>query len=310
MSSSSSVVTDPLAVTQTAPRFRDIWNLFKPRVMSLVVFTGIAGVVAALSIAPASQITLQSPVLLFVGVLLLALGSGSAGAINMWVDRDIDAVMTRTRLRPIPSGRIAPDSALGLALLGAHMAVVMLGLATNWVAAFWLGFAIIFYAWFYSMILKRRTPQNIVIGGAAGAFPPVIGWAMVTGNVSHPLPWLLFALIFLWTPPHFWALALVSSEDYARAKVPMYPVVHGQRQTEIMMIVYAMSLIVTGGALGIWGGLAPFASWGIVGLSALFTLSCIQLRRAPACDKTDIAKKVFGYSIAYLFIVFLLVMMG
>jgi len=296
------------APIDAAPTLRDIVSLFKPRVMSLVVFTGIAGVIAALSVAPSQS--LNNPWLLMIGICLLALGSGSAGAINMWVDRDIDAVMNRTRTRPIPAGKIAPDSALGLALLGVHMAVVMLGLATNWIAAFWLGFAIVFYAWFYSMVLKRRTPQNIVIGGAAGAFPPVIGWAMVTGDVAHPLPWLLFALIFLWTPPHFWALALVSSDDYARAKIPMYPLVHGPRKTQIMMIVYAVTLIAVSTGILLFGGLAPYVGYAMIGLSSIFVLSCVQLYRAPESQKIEIARKIFGYSIAYLFIVFLLVMIG
>src|SRR5205085_125823 len=218
----------------TPARVRDYVALLKPRVMSLVVFTGLVG----LLIAPAHIHPFES----FLAVLAIALGSGAAGAINMWYERDLDALMKRTANRPLPAGRVAPDDALGLGVLLSIFSVLLMALAANFVAAALLAAAILFYVFVYTIWLKRRTPQNIVIGGAAGAFPPMIGWAAATGEVSL-VGVALFMLIFLWTPPHFWALALYRSDDYRRAGVPMLPVVAGARATKRQMLLYTLLLV-------------------------------------------------------------------
>ena len=202
--------------------FGDYFALLKPRVMSLVVFTALVGLMAA----PVPV----HPLIGFCAILFIAIGGGASGALNMWWDADIDRIMTRTRKRPIPSGRVQPGEALSLGLGLAGLSVVMLALATNWFAGAFLAFTIFFYVVIYSMWLKRSTPQNIVIGGAAGAFPPVIGWVAATGGMAVE-PWLMFALIFMWTPPHFWALALFMRSDYDDAGVPMLTVTHGRRAT-------------------------------------------------------------------------------
>ena len=220
--------------TDVTTEARDFITLLKPRVMFLVVFTGIAGMV----LAPGHV----NIVLALIATLCIALASGGAGAVNMWFDRDIDAIMTRTRERPIPMGRIEPEAALAFGSMAIFAAVSTMGLALNWTAAALLAGAAGFYIFIYTMWLKRRTPQNIVIGGAAGAFPPVIGWAAVTGHADWQ-PWLLFLLVFLWTPPHFWALALYKRDDYARANVPMLPVVRGERHTKWQMLLYTLLLI-------------------------------------------------------------------
>ena len=214
-------MTDTTAVFDQNPEasFGDYVALLKPRVMSLVVFTALAGLV----VAPVSV----HPMVAFTAILFIAIGGGASGALNMWWDADIDSVMRRTQGRPVPSGRVAPGEALGLGLALSGFAVVMLWLASNWVAAGLLAFTIFFYAVVYTMWLKRSTPQNIVIGGAAGAFPPMIGWAVATGGVSVESV-LMFALIFMWTPPHFWALALFMKDDYSNAGVPMLTVTHGR----------------------------------------------------------------------------------
>jgi protoheme IX farnesyltransferase len=210
----------------------DFVALLKPRVMSLVVFTGIVG----LLLAPGAV----HPLLAAVAVLCIAVGAGAAGAINMWYDRDIDALMARTRERPIPAGRVTPAVALGLGISLAVASVAIMGLALNWVAAGLLAFTIFFYVVVYTIGLKRRTPQNIVIGGAAGAFPPMIGWAAVSGELTLA-PFILFAIIFLWTPPHFWALALFRRGDYDKAGIPMLPVVAGEAVTRRQILVYTLS---------------------------------------------------------------------
>ncbi len=216
------------AVPAAGARVADFVELLKPRVMSLVVFSGFAG----LMVAPGEL----HPVLAAVAILCIAVGAGASGAINMWYDRDIDAVMQRTRHRPIPAGRVDPHEAVSFGVVLAIGAVALMALAVNWLAAGLLALTIAFYVFVYTMWLKRRTPQNIVIGGAAGAFPPMIGWAAVTGGVDLA-PVALFLLIFMWTPPHFWALALYRSGDYARAGVPMLPVVAGARATKVQMLV-------------------------------------------------------------------------
>ncbi len=224
------------AVTTTgAAELSDWFALLKPRVMTLVVFTGLIG----LLIAPGHL----NPILAFTAVLCIAVAAGACGAINMWYDRDIDAVMRRTRNRPIPAGRIEPGAALGFGVTLAVGAVIMMGLAVNIAAASVpLALSVAFYVFVYTMWLKRRTPQNIVIGGAAGAFPPVIGWAAVTGSVDL-VPLVLFAIVFFWTPPHFWSLALFANSDYQRAGVPMLPVVAGAKATRRHIVAYTLLLV-------------------------------------------------------------------
>src|SRR3954463_8345039 len=212
----------------------DYIALLKPRVMSLVVFTALVG----LLVAPGHI----HPVIGFAALLCIAIGAGASGALNMWYDADIDAIMTRTKRRPIPAGRIQPGEALAFGATLAVGSVVVLGVLVNWVAAALLAFTIAFYVFVYTMWLKRATPQNIVIGGAAGAFPPVVGWAAVTGDVSLE-PLILFAIIFFWTPPHFWALSLFAHADYEKAGVPMLPVTHGARETRRQVLIYTLVLL-------------------------------------------------------------------
>ena len=269
------------------------WSLLKPRVMSLVVFTGFAGMYVA-------QGSLH-PLVFAVALFAIAAGAGASGAINQWYDRDIDAVMKRTKTRPIPAGFMAPAEALTLGLVVSAISVLLLGLSTNWLAAGLLAFTIFFYAVVYTVWLKRRTPQNIVIGGAAGAFPPMIGWAAVTGSLSIE-PILLFGIIFMWTPPHFWALALVKNDDYTRANIPMLPVVAGAAETRRQIVIYAV-LMAPGAVVPSFIGMASFSYGIIAGLAgALFVGLSIKLWRDGA-DK--IAMQLFGYSILYLFLVFL-----
>jgi protoheme IX farnesyltransferase len=272
----------------------DYWALLKPRVMSLVVFTGFAG----LWLAPGHL----HPVLAGVAILCIAVGAGASGAINMWYDRDIDAVMARTQTRPLPSGRIQPSEALGFGVVLAAGSIILMGLAVNPMAAALLALTIGFYVFVYTMWLKRRTPQNIVIGGAAGAFPPMIGWAAVTGDVGWPSV-ALFALIFFWTPPHFWALALFRSGDYARAGVPMLPVVAGALETKKQMFLYTLVLWPVALAPYFFGlaGVAYLAAASV--LSVAFTVCAVAVWR----DQTDrAAKRMFGFSILYLFLLFAL----
>jgi protoheme IX farnesyltransferase len=269
---------------------RDFFALLKPRVMSLVVFTGFAG----LAVAPGDL----HPVLAAVAILCIAVASGAAGAINMWYDRDIDAVMERTRQRPIPTGKVEPSEALAFGVILASGAVMLMFLATNAVAAGLLAAAVLFYVFVYTMWLKRRTTQNIVIGGAAGAFPPAIGWAAVTGDVGIEAA-TLFLLIFFWTPPHFWALALYRKGDYAAAGVPMLPVIHGTRETKRQMLVYTVLLV----ALSLAPCFLGFAGWPVYGaVAAALSLIFLALAIAVWRDESDrSAKRMFGYSIFYLF---------
>ena len=270
----------------------DFVALLKPRVMSLVVFTGFVG----LYLAPGHL----HPLLAAVAVLCIAVGAGAAGAINMWYDRDIDAVMKRTQNRPLPGGRMAPGEALGFGCVLAAASVVVMGLAINWVAATLLAGTIAFYILVYTVWLKRRTPQNIVIGGAAGAFPPMVGWTAVTGDIGLA-SLALFALIFFWTPPHFWALSLYRTGDYARAGVPMMPVVAGARETKKQMLLYtivlwpvALAPTLLGLAGLVYGAVA-------VVLSVLFTLAAVRVW----FDSGDAsAKRMFAFSILYLFLLF------
>ncbi len=227
----------PLGVSSDLSEVRDWFALLKPRVMLLVVFTGVVGMAAA----PGHL----NPVLGTVAILCIAVAAGAAGAINMWYDRDVDALMRRTLRRPIPAGRIAPGAALSFGIFLSIASVALMGLATNWVASAMLAASIGFYVFIYTMWLKRRTPQNIVIGGAAGAFPPIIGWAAVTGGIAWP-PVLMFVIVFLWTPPHFWALSLWAHDDYEKAGVPMLPVVAGPAETRRQILAYAVALVPAG----------------------------------------------------------------
>jgi len=273
---------------------QDYIDLLKPRVMSLVVFTGLCG----LLMAPGSI----HPVLAFSAILSIAVGAGAAGCLNMWWDRDIDALMTRTQKRPLPAGRIDPDSALAFGVILSMVSVMTMGVAIHWLAAGLLAITILFYIFIYTMWLKRWTPQNIVIGGAAGALPPVIGWSAVTGTV--PLEaWILFGIIFLWTPPHFWALSLYRHDDYARAKVPMLPVTAGIEATKRQIVLYTVLLIlltlvptVIGMATWVYGGFASGLGAGFLSLAW----------RVKLQDAVQPAMQLFAYSIIYLFALFLM----
>ena len=277
----------------------DYVALLKPRVMSLVVFTGLVG----MALAPGTL----HPVLAFTAILCMAVGAGASAAINMWYDRDIDAVMTRTRGRPLPSGRVAPGEALGLGIVLAVGSVLVMGLAVNAVAAALLALTIAFYVFVYTMWLKRRTPQNIVIGGAAGALPPMIGWAAVGGDVTVA-SLALFAIIFMWTPPHFWALSLYRSDDYARAGVPMMPVVAGARETKKQMLLYSLVLVPLTLApyfLGVVGALYAGAA-SVLGAVLVAAAVRVWLVGEDAAERA--AKQMFAYSILYLFLLFALML--
>jgi len=269
----------------------DYFALLKPRVMSLVIFTALVGMI----VAPGGM----NPMLAVVSLLAIAVGAGASGALNMWWDADIDAVMQRTEKRPIPSGRIPRAEAAAFGGFLSVLSVALLALASNYLAAGLLAFTIFFYVVIYSMWLKRSTPQNIVIGGAAGALPPVVGWAAASG--SAPLePWVLFAIIFLWTPPHFWALALYKSGDYERAGVPMMPVVKGEASTRKQIFAYAIILAATG-VLPFLLGMAGFLYLAVsAGLGAGFVWLAFAVMRTPEGDYGS-AKKLFGFSILYLF---------
>jgi protoheme IX farnesyltransferase len=279
------------------PGVADYVALLKPRVMSLVVFTGFVG----LYLAPGHL----HPLLAAVAVLCIAVGAGASGAINMWYDRDIDAVMRRTQARPLPAGRMEPGEALGFGCFLAVASVVMMGLAVNWAAAALLALTIGFYVIVYTVWLKRRTPQNIVIGGAAGAFPPLIGWVAATGRIEL-MPVLLFALIFLWTPPHFWALSLFVRSDYAAAGVPMLPVVAGVRHTRLQVLLY--SLPMAAAAVAPWWLRQAGLVYGVtaITMSAVFLLLAVEVavsrETEPKAMKSE--RRLFAFSILYLFILF------
>ncbi len=277
--------------------WRDFWALTKPRVMSLVVFTALCGLLAA----PGNI----HPVIGFTAILCIAVGAGASGALNQWYEFDIDAKMARTAERPLPAGRMDRQAALHFGIGLSGFSVVTMGMAVNWLSAGLLAFSIFFYAVVYTIWLKRFTPQNIVIGGAAGAFPPVIGWAAVTGDVTM-LPVILFAIIFLWTPPHFWALALFMKADYAAAGVPMLPVVSGRKVTRNQIFAYSFPMAAA--------AIAPYAlgmsSWvygaAAVLLNAVFLVLAFAVWRNEATDAVDMKseKRLFSYSILYLFLLF------
>ena len=274
----------------------DYIALMKPRVMSLVVFTALVG----MALAPIQL----HPALAVIALICIAVGAGASGALNMWYDADIDACMQRTARRPIPLGYVAPEEALTFGTILALGSVATLGLIINWVAASLLAFTIGFYVLVYTMWLKRRTPQNIVIGGAAGAFPPMIGWAAATGSVSLDSV-TLFLIIFLWTPPHFWALALYRTRDYARAGVPMLPVVAGQDETRKQIVIYAALLLPVGLAptvVGLAGGLYAVVAMGLGGIFLALALALYRTREGRAADHA--ARRLFAFSILYLFALF------
>jgi heme o synthase len=288
--------TSPLdaAVVDYAAGPREFVSLLKPRVMSLVVLTALAGMLCA----PNSI----HPVIGFASLAAIAVGAGAAGALNMWWDADIDALMARTRLRAIPSGLIEPSEALYFGLTLAFFSVLTLAVAANFLAAGLLAFTIFFYAVIYTMWLKRWTPQNIVIGGAAGALPPVVGYAAASGTVTFD-SLLLFAIIFVWTPPHFWALALVKSRDYERAGVPMMPNVKGPSHTRLEILVYTLVLAplgvapwLTGLGGGLYGATAVLSGLGMV----VMATRVYRMREGAAANKA--AMQLFGYSIVYLFL--------
>ncbi|MBN9264385.1 MAG: heme o synthase [Hyphomicrobium sp.] len=271
----------------------DFIALMKPRVMSLVIFTALVGLV----VAPGPL----HPALAAIALLAIAVGAGASGALNMWYDADIDACMARTVGRPIPRGRVTPEEAFSFGMVLSIGSVLTLGVLVNWVAGALLALTIAFYVVVYTMWLKRRTPQNIVIGGAAGAFPPMIGWAAVTGGISIESI-LMFAIIFMWTPPHFWALALFRAGDYERAGVPMLPVVAGEKETRRQIVIYSALLVplaVAPAFIGL-GGIA----YGIIStvLGAIFLSLALALWRADEeAKRIQIAKRLFGFSILYLF---------
>lgn len=281
--------------------WRDFLALTKPRVMTLVVFTGLCGMLAA-------PVPIH-PVLGFTAILCIALGAGAAGALNQWYEADLDAKMKRTQGRPLPAGRMDRQSALHFGVGLAAFSLVLMYFAINLVATLILAVSILFYVFVYTIWLKRRTPQNIVIGGAAGAFPPLIGWAAATGDVAT-LPLLLFALIFLWTPPHFWALALFVKTDYANAGVPMLPVVSGERTTRIQIGLYTLPMIVAAAApwpLGLTGMVYGLTA---AVMSGIFLAMAVQVatRRTEADaeggDRMIPEKRLFKFSILYLFVLF------
>ncbi|MEM8851103.1 MAG: heme o synthase [Pseudomonadota bacterium] len=278
---------------------RDYWRLLKPRLMSLAIFTAVVG----LLVAPGQM----HPFLALTSILWIAVGAGASGALNMWFDADIDRVMKRTRSRPVPAGRVAPGDALALGLFLSVVSVTMLGLTANWVAAGWLAFTIFFYAVIYSMWLKRTTSWNTVIGGLAGAFPPMIGWAAVTGGT--PLEaWLLVGLIFMWTPPHFWALALFVKLDYHNARIPMLTVTHGRTETRRQTLFWALGLAIVSTFA------ATTAMGGPLTLAVALVLNAVFLRLAwniyrrddsdSEADGHGTEKALFKWSLFYLFVHF------
>ena len=274
----------------------DYLILMKPRVMSLVVFTAFVGYFVGLS----DNIDPLNPILATIGIFAIAIGAGASGALNQWYERDIDSIMERTKNRPIPSKKIEPSEALTFGIILSFISVIILGLAVNWFSALLLAFTIIFYAFIYTVLLKRSTIQNIVIGGASGAFPPVIGYSLIDGKISVE-PLILFGIIFLWTPPHFWALALLRQNEYKLANIPMLPVVYGEKITRKYILYYVLLLIPF--------SLLPFALGysSLVYFCASILLGFEFLRRTHALIKvkTNSENKLFLFSITYLFLLFL-----
>ncbi|WP_230833517.1 heme o synthase [Qipengyuania sp. GPGPB31] len=294
------MATDPM--TQTVPtqlpaEWRDFFALTKPRVMSLVIFTGLCGLLAA----PGTI----NPILGFTAVLCIALGAGGAAALNQWWEADIDAGMKRTAARPLPAGRMNRTDARDFGVLIAAASVMIMGLALNWLAAAILAFSVFYYAVIYTVWLKPRTPQNIVIGGGAGAFPPLIGWVAVTGDITL-MPVLLFLIIFMWTPPHFWALALFVKTDYANVGIPMMPVVRGETSTRRQIFAYAVLLVPVAAAPWFIGGTAYVYGVASLALSLAFLALSVPVafRQTGTNDTMKPEKRLFAFSIIYLFALF------
>jgi len=290
------IETADVVEAQSGGDVADYLDLMKPRVMFLVVFTALVGLVAA----PGSM----HPVLAIAALVCIAVGAGAAGALNMWFDADIDAAMARTASRPIPRGRISPEEARTFGAVLAVGSVLCLGLMANWLAAALLALTIGFYIFVYTMWLKRTTPQNIVIGGAAGAVPPMIGWAAATGGVSLD-SFVLFLIIFVWTPPHFWALALLRTRDYARAGIPMLPVVKGPDATRLQILIYSLILAPLGmvpAIIGLGGTLYAAAASVLGSLFVVMAIDCYREREGEVADRA--AKHLFAYSVLYLFLLF------
>lgn len=283
--------------TQLPAEWRDFFALTKPRVMSLVIFTGLCGLLAA----PGSI----NPVLGFSAILCIALGAGGAAALNQWWEADIDAGMKRTAARPLPAGRMNRTDARDFGVLISAASVMIMGLAVNWLAAAILALSIFYYAVIYTIWLKPRTPQNIVIGGGAGAFPPLIGWVAVTGEITL-MPVLLFAIIFMWTPPHFWALALFVKTDYANVGIPMMPVVKGETSTRRQILIYAALLVPIAAAPWFIGGTGFVYGVASLALSLAFLALSVPVafRQTGVNDTMKPEKRLFAFSIIYLFALF------
>ena len=284
-----------LEVFESKSSVEDYIALLKPRVMLLAVFTSLCG----LWLAPVSI----HPFMFVLSIFCISLGAGAAGAINMWFDRDIDSLMERTKKRPIPVGKIDADNALGFGIMLSVISVLMLGLSLNYLAACLLAFSIFFYIFIYTIWLKRRTPQNIVIGGAAGAFPPVIGWVCSTGELNT-FPLILFLLIFIWTPPHFWALALYKDIEYSKAKVPMLPVVSGQRNTKIQIFIYSLLLMIVSLLPYFLNYSGSFYFTTSLVLNSFFLYLAYKILRSDDNKKTAFAPSLFKFSIIYLYLIF------
>jgi len=282
------------------PSVGDYFELMKPRVMSLVILTALVGMVAAPGVI--------HPVLGLIALLCIAIGAGASGALNMWYDADIDARMARTAARPIPRGRVTAEEALQFGTVLSVFSVLTLGVLVNWVAGALLAITIAYYLFVYTMWLKRRTPQNIVIGGAAGAFPPMIGWAAVTGSISLESV-VLFLIIFMWTPPHFWALALYRCRDYERVGVPMLPVVAGPAETRRQIVLYSWVLVPLATLPAFMGFAGPVYLVTAVASGAIFLYLADRVRRITEGREADrVAKQLFGFSILYLFLLFIVLL--
>ncbi len=288
-------MTTTASTLQLPADWRDFIALTKPRVMTLVVFSGVCGLVASGSA--------MHPVLAFASILAIAMGAGGAAALNQWYESDLDAKMLRTANRPIPAGRMDRQSALHFGVGISVASVILMELVSNWLATGLLAGSILYYVLIYTVWLKRRTPQNIVIGGAAGAFPPVIGWVAASGDITL-LPFLMFALIFLWTPPHSWALALFTKTDYAAAGVPMMPVAAGERSARSQILIYTLAMAVV--AVLPWSlGLAgPLYGWTAAILSVAFVVLSAQVARRSSDDAMREEKQLFIFSMSYLFVLF------
>ncbi len=286
--------SDDVLISSAMPG--DYYRLMKPRVMYLVIFTAFVGML----LAPSNI----NPLLGFIAILCISIGAGASGALNMWYDADIDAVMDRTAKRPVPTGAVTSDQALSFGIILSAFSVITLGLMVNWLSAFLLAFTIFFYAVIYTMWLKRSTPQNIVIGGAAGAFPPMIGWAAMTGTVTVESI-VLFAIIFLWTPPHFWALALFRLKDYENASVPMLPNVAGEGSTRNQILGYAVLLAISGVLPTVLGFASIFYGIFAAAFGGRFLwLSFKVWKNGSENENYGFEKKLFGFSIVYLFAIF------